>query len=90
MFSKDIVDDIFSQLKAEWGYVSRQEWSAMLKDAHLGIARAEAGVPLGNIDGRVRAIIEKRMEPGTFTAEDLSRMGRPAPAPEEGRRSGDP
>lgn len=90
MFSKDIIDDIFSQLKAEWGYVSRQEWSAIVKDAHLGIARADAGVPLGNIDGRVRAIIEKRIEPGTFTAEDLSRMGRSALAPEGNRRPSDP
>ena len=46
----------------------------LLRDAHLGIARADAEAPLGEIDGRVRAIIELRMEPDPFDAEDLLRM----------------
>ena len=71
MFSKQEVDDIFGQLKAEWGYLSKEEWGALLRDAHRGIARADASAPLGDIDDRVRAIIERRIEPGPFDAEGL-------------------
>ena len=71
MFSRQEVDDIFSQLKAEWGYISKEEWNALVRDAHLGVARAEAKAPLGKIDHRVREVIERRIEPDASSDEDL-------------------
>ena len=71
MFSRQEVDDIFSQLRAEWGYLSKAEWNALAQDAHLAVARAEARVPLGDIDDRVRSIIERRIEPDTSADEQV-------------------
>ena len=80
MFTKEEIEDIFSQLRVEWGYVSKSEWGKLVRDTHLGIARAEAGVPFGDIDSRVMAIIEKRVEPDPLTPEDLLKVQRHTPS----------
>ena len=58
MFKKPDLDALFDELKAQSGNSS--EYEELLRDAHLGIAYADAGRPLGaDIDARVAALIEK-------------------------------
>jgi hypothetical protein len=60
MFSKEEVDSILNQLRKEWG--SDPQWEQLLRQAYLGMARADAGVPLGQLDPRVTAIIEQHQK----------------------------
>ncbi len=60
MFSKEEVDSILDQLQSEWG--SDPQWEQLLRQAYLGIARADAGAPLGHLDPRVTAIIEQQQK----------------------------
>ena len=60
VFSKQQLEELFAQLKRDWGYVP--EWEKILRDAHLGVARADAGAPLGDIDPRVVAMIERYLQ----------------------------
>ena len=74
MFSPEDFDDIMEQLRAEWGYLPPREWEDLVRSLHLAMAQAEAGVPFaGNVDPRVIAILERRIEPPPLTAEDLER-----------------
>jgi hypothetical protein len=72
MLSKDDVEAILSELKQEWGGdpeeghsdephapVSTSEWEQLLRDVYLGMARADAGAPLGDLDPRVIKVIQK-------------------------------
>ncbi|MBI3326292.1 MAG: hypothetical protein HYZ81_06275 [Nitrospinae bacterium] len=60
MFSKERVESILSQLQQQWG--SDPNWEQLLRDAYLGIARADGGMPLGNLDPRVIALIEQHRQ----------------------------
>ena len=52
------MDAFFADLKEEWGHVP--EFEDLARDAHLAIALADAGRPLGdNIDPRVASLVEK-------------------------------
>jgi hypothetical protein len=57
MLSKEDVDSILKQLQKEWG--SDPQWEQLLRQAYLGMARADAGIALGPLDPRVIAIIEQ-------------------------------
>jgi hypothetical protein len=57
MFSKQEVEAILKQLKQEWG--SDPNWEQLLRDVYLGMARADAGMALGNLDQRVIAILQQ-------------------------------
>ncbi len=57
MFDKRSLDALFDELRDQ--YELEPEWEDIQRAAHLGVARTDAGVPLGNIDKRVAAIIEK-------------------------------
>ncbi len=57
MFSKDQVESILKQLQQEWG--TDPNWERLIRDVYLGMARADAGVALGNLDPRVIKIIEQ-------------------------------
>ena len=57
MFSKEMLDKFFGELKGKYG--SDPDWEHILKDAHLGIARSDAEVDLGNIDSRAKEAIIK-------------------------------
>jgi hypothetical protein len=72
MFSKEQVDAIIGELRQQYGepptpghsheplaplYASA--WEHLVRDAYVGIARADAGVALGNLDARVVSVIEK-------------------------------
>jgi hypothetical protein len=72
MFSKDEVEAILNELKQQWGgnpgesdeaghhpMGNNPEWEKLLRDVYLGMARADAGVALGDLDPRVIAIIQK-------------------------------
>ena len=57
MFSKEEVAAILNQLQQEWG--TDPNWEQLVRDTYLGMARADAGVDLGNLDPRVIAIIQR-------------------------------
>jgi hypothetical protein len=72
MFSKDEVEAILNELRQQWGGdeaeshadephapLSMSDWEKLLRHAYLGMARADAGVALGDLDPRVIAVIEK-------------------------------
>ena len=48
---------MFSELRA--AYELEPEWEEIQRDAHLGVARADGGVDLGNIDPRVAEVLNK-------------------------------
>jgi hypothetical protein len=57
MLGKEDVDSILNQLRQEWG--SDPNWEQLLRDVYLGIARADGGVALGNLDARVVKLIQQ-------------------------------
>ncbi len=57
MFDKKSLDAMFSELRD--AYELEPEWEEIQRDAHLGIARADGGVDLGNIDSRVAEVLKK-------------------------------
>lgn len=71
MFSKDEVEAIIAELTTRYKKLSYDEheprnpldlntdWETLLRHAYTGMARADAGVPLGDLDPRVIAIIEE-------------------------------
>ena len=56
-FDKPMVDNFFAELKSQLG--GEANWDDLVKDAHLGIARSDADVDIGDIDSRVAALIKK-------------------------------
>lgn len=81
MFSKDEVEAIVKELRDQWGEppkddhndnphapVTLSDWEHLLRDAYLGMARADGGVPLGELDPRVIAVIEKHQKQATSKA----------------------
>ena len=59
MFQKAQLEKLFEELRTEWHGVA--EYEKLVRDAHLAIARSDAGKPLGeDIDVRVSALIENR------------------------------
>ena len=57
MFDEKMLDKLWSDLKNRYG--GEKDWDRILKDAHLGVARSDAGVGFGDIDPRVIHIIEE-------------------------------
>ena len=57
MFSNAEVESILTQFRQEWG--TDPNWEQLLRDLYLGMARADAGVALGNLDARVIKIIQQ-------------------------------
>ena len=57
MFDKQSLDNLFNELRDQ--YELEPEWEDIQRAAHLGVARSDAGVSLGDIDSRVLAVIEK-------------------------------
>lgn len=57
MFDKEMLDKFFADLKGSYG--NEPDWEQVLRDAHLGIARSDAEVDLGDIDSRVKEAITR-------------------------------
>ena len=57
MFDRESLEALLEELRDE--YELEPEWEDIQRSAHLGVARADAGVDLGDIDSRVVALIEK-------------------------------
>ena len=57
MFDKEGLDVLWAELQEK--FKSGPEWEQIMRDAHLGIARSDAGVDLGNIDKRVIEVINR-------------------------------
>jgi hypothetical protein len=60
MFSHEEVQSIINQLRQEWG--NDPNWEQILRDAYLGMARADGGVALGNLDPRVINVLQQRQK----------------------------
>jgi hypothetical protein len=60
MFGKEEVESILNQLRQEWG--TDPNWEQLLRDMYLGIAHADAGVALGDLDQRVISIIQQHQK----------------------------
>jgi hypothetical protein len=56
MFDKAALDTLLDELKSKYG--NEADWELLLRDAHLGIARSDAGVDLGAIDSRAADLIK--------------------------------
>jgi hypothetical protein len=57
MYSKEGVEAILNQLRQEYG--TDPNYEQLLRDMYLGIARADGGVALGNLDPRVIQLIQQ-------------------------------
>ena len=57
MFDKESLDALFDELRDQ--YELEPDWEEIQRAAHLGVARSDAGVALGDIDGRVLPALEK-------------------------------
>ena len=57
MFDKQSLDALFDDLRDQ--YELEPDWEDIQRAAHLGVARSDAGVPLGDVDSRVVPYIEK-------------------------------
>jgi hypothetical protein len=63
MFHKKHLDALFGELERQW--LGKPEFEQLLRDAHLGIAQADADKPLGaDIDPRVVSLIRKHTPGG--------------------------
>jgi hypothetical protein len=60
MLGREEVESILHQLRQEWG--SDPNWEQLLRDVYLGIARADGGVALGDLDPRVISIIQQHQK----------------------------
>jgi len=60
MLGREEVESILHQLRQEWG--SDPNWEQLLRDVYLGIARADGGVSLGDLDPRVISIIQQHQK----------------------------
>ena len=57
MFDRQSLDNLFDELREE--YELEPDWEAIQTDAHLAVARQDAGMPLGEVDARVSALVNK-------------------------------
>ena len=57
MFDKQSLDALFDELRDQ--FELEPDWEDIQRAAHLGVARSDAGVPLGDLARRVLASIEK-------------------------------
>ena len=57
MFDRNSLDTLFDELRDE--YELEPDWEDIQRDAHLAVARHDAGMPLGDIDSRVVPFVEK-------------------------------
>ena len=57
MFDKTALEALLEELRDE--YELESDWEEIQRSAHLGVARSDAGVGLGDIDARVAPLIEK-------------------------------
>lgn len=57
MFDRQSLENLFDELRDE--YELEPDWEDIQRDAHLAVARVDAGQPLGNVDTRVGPLVEK-------------------------------
>tara|TARA_B100001245_G_C22718097_1_gene349054 strand:- start:176 stop:361 length:186 start_codon:yes stop_codon:yes gene_type:complete len=57
MFDRQSLDNLFDELRDE--YELDADWEDIQRDAHLAVARQDAGMPLGEVDARVVTLVGK-------------------------------
>lgn len=57
MFDKQMLDGLWDDLKGRYG--NDPDWEQIVRDTHLGVARSDAEVDLGDVDPRVIQAIQK-------------------------------
>lgn len=60
MLGKEEVESVLKQLKQEYG--NDPDWEQLLRDVYLGIARADGGMPVGNLDPRVISLLQQHQK----------------------------
>ncbi|MFQ6027441.1 MAG: hypothetical protein ACE5Q6_08110 [Dehalococcoidia bacterium] len=61
MFNKQALENLFDELRDE--YELEPDWEDIQRDAHLAVARVDAGMPIGSVDDRIIPYVE-RHNPG--------------------------
>ena len=57
MFDKNSIEAMFDELRDN--YELEPDWEEIQREGHLGIARSDGGVELGNLDPRVIEVLNK-------------------------------
>ena len=57
MFDRNSLETMFDELRDE--YELEPDWEDIQRDAHLAVARYDAGEPVGEVDSRVVPLLEK-------------------------------
>ena len=57
MFDKNSLDALFGELRDN--YELEPDWEDIQRAAHLGVARLDAGVDIGELDSRVAEVVQK-------------------------------
>lgn len=57
MFDKEMLDSLWADLRGRFG--NDLDWDQIVRDTHLGVARSDADVDMGDIDARVKETIER-------------------------------
>ena len=57
MFDRQSLENLFDELRDE--YELEPDWEDIQRDAHLAVARMDAGQPIGGVDSRVAPLVEK-------------------------------
>ncbi len=57
MFDRQSLESLFDELRDE--YELEPDWEDIQRDAHLAVARMDAGQPIGAVDSRVSPLVEK-------------------------------
>ena len=57
MFDKNSLDALFDELRDN--YELEPDWEDIQRAAHLGVARLDAGVDIGELDSRVAEVVQK-------------------------------
>ncbi len=57
MFDQNSLTALFDELRDE--YELEPDWEDIQRDAHLAVARVDAGQALGNVDPRVGTLVDK-------------------------------
>jgi hypothetical protein len=57
MFDKSSLDTLFDELRDN--YELEPDWEEIQRAAHLGVARLDGGVEIGDLDARVAELVTK-------------------------------
>ena len=57
MFDKEMLDRLWADLRGKHG--NEPDWEDIVRATHLGVARSDADVDIGDIDSRAKEAIQR-------------------------------